>query len=161
MGSYLVFSSPSHPCCADGGWLKQHPIPSDKGTYGNFEALAQQNKRLIQQILSEDSSSIFSSASLTDDHEDPYDTQILKKLRGLYTSCMDEDLLEARGQEPLLHVIRVLRKLYTGETTSIESTAEDAPATADEDDKEKQKRGFTAALAYLHSKGMKATTGHS
>ena len=60
---------------------------------------------------------------------------------------MNEDLLEARGQEPLLHVIRVLRKLFTGESTSIEGSPEETLTANDDDDKEKQKRGFTAALA--------------
>ena len=38
----------------DGGWLKAHPIPSDKGVFGNFEALAQQNRRVLQDILTSD-----------------------------------------------------------------------------------------------------------
>ncbi|EKM55471.1 uncharacterized protein PHACADRAFT_256119 [Phanerochaete carnosa HHB-10118-sp] len=149
---------------ATGGWIKQHPIPSDKGIYGNFEALAQQNKRLIQQILSQDSSSTFSTVALIDDHEDPYDAQILKKLRGLYSSCMNEDLLEARGQEPLLHVIRNLRKLFSGDSISIEGILEERFIADDvhskydgENDgrgKEKEKQGLTAALSYLHSTGI-------
>ena len=139
--------------------MKEHPIPSDKGIYGNFEVLAQQNKRLIQQILSDDSSDVYETAGLSGDHEDPYDAQVLKKIRGLYNSCMDEDLLDARGVEPLLHVIRTVRQLFSGESTSIE--ARDQPAQRvqareqdDTNDKEKQRRGLTAALAFLHSRGM-------
>ncbi|KAI0687125.1 metalloprotease [Cytidiella melzeri] len=131
---------------ANGGWLKQHPIPSDKGRYGNFAVLSEQNRRLIQQILSQDSSSLYSQAALTAGAEDPYDTLILKKLRGLYSSCMNEDLLDARGTDPLLRVIRNIRKLYNGEDTVISA----------HDDKEKQKKGFTAAIAYLHTRGIGA-----
>lgn len=97
----------------DGGWLKEHPIPSDKGRFGNFDALSQQNRRLIQQILSQDSSSLYSSAGLISGTEDPYDTAILKKLRGFYTSCMDEDLLDARGTDPLLHIVRNVRRMVS------------------------------------------------
>ncbi|PSR94067.1 hypothetical protein PHLCEN_2v4495 [Hermanssonia centrifuga] len=134
---------------ANGNWLKQHPIPSDKGTFGNFEALAQQNRRLIQQILSEDSSSVYSTVSHITEAEDPYDTQILKKLRGLYSSCMNEDLLDARGEEPLLHVIRTVRKLYNGKSTTV-----DLATLEKNSDKEKERIGLTAAIAYLHSRGI-------
>lgn len=139
----------------DGNWLKQHPIPSDKGTFGNFEALAQQNRRLIQQILSEDSSSVYSTVSHITEAEDPYDTQILKKLRGLYSSCMNEDLLDARGEEPLLHVIRTVRKLYNGKSTMV-----DLATLEKNSDKEKERIGLTAAIAYLHSRGQPALITH-
>ncbi|KIP08159.1 hypothetical protein PHLGIDRAFT_104734 [Phlebiopsis gigantea 11061_1 CR5-6] len=136
---------------ANGGWLKQHPIPSDKGKYGNFDVLAQQNKRIIQQILSDDSSSVYEDVTNAAEQADPYDTLLLKKLRSMYNSCMDEDLLDARAQEPLLHIIRTVRNLFSGETTSIESVPN---AKRDDEDKEKQRKGLTAALAYLHSRGV-------
>lgn len=134
----------------DGGWLKQHPIPSDKGSFGNFEALAQQNRRLIQQILSEDSSSVYSEITTSSAHDDHYDVLVLQKLRSLYASCINEDLLDARGAEPLLHVLQTVRKLYKGETTVID----DAKMAFDDDEDDKHERsGLTAAIAYLHSKG--------
>ena len=88
--------------------------------------------------------------------EDPYDALLLKKLRSMYNSCMDEDLLDARGQEPLLHVIRTVRRLFSGETTSIESASNMVQTKQDGEDKEKQRKGLTAALAYLHSRGSSA-----
>ena len=133
--------------------MKQHPIPSDKGKYGNFEVLSQQNKLLIQQILSEDASSVFDDITALADNEDPYDTLVLKKLRGMYKSCMNEDLLDARGQEPLLHVIRTVRKLFSGQSTSVEDTSKTYQTSRDDDDDEKRRKGLTAALAYLHSRG--------
>jgi endothelin-converting enzyme len=96
---------------------------------------------------------VYETVALVGDHENPYDAQILKKIRGLYDSCLNEDLLDARGTEPLLHVIRTVRKLFNGESTNIEGS-ESVQTRADEDDKEKQRKGFTAALAYLHSRGM-------
>ena len=131
----------------DGGWLKGHPIPSDKGRFGNFDALSQQNRRLIQQILSQDSSSLYSTAGLIEGTEDPYDTAILKKLRGFYASCMDEDLLDARGTDPLLHIVRNVRRLFEGEGSA-------------QDDKQKQRKGLTAAVAYLHTKGLYHSLTH-
>ncbi|KAJ3533585.1 hypothetical protein NM688_g7264 [Phlebia brevispora] len=139
---------------ANGGWLKQHPIPSDKGSFGNFEALAQQNRRLIQQILSEDSSSVYSSVTASD-NQDPYDALVLQKLRGLYTSCMNEELLDARGAEPLLNVVQTVRKLYDGETTTVDGASLDLnTSSATDDDKSKERKRLTAAIAYLHSRGI-------
>lgn len=129
--------------------MKEHPIPSDKGKYGTFEKLSIENKRLIQQILSEDSSSIYHAAGLAEGAEDPYDVLVLEKLRGLYGSCMDEDLLDARGQEPLLHVVRNIRKLFSGESTSVDSQ----PRSDSKESKDKYKKGLTASLAYVHSRG--------
>ncbi|KAI0363474.1 Metalloprotease [Pilatotrama ljubarskyi] len=130
---------------ANGGWLKAHPIPSDKGSFGNFEALSQQNRRLLQQILSEDSSARFSevSAFMTSD----YDEQILKKLRGLYKSCMDEDKLNDIGEKPLADMAKTIRELYRGKTTVIDSLASKD---------EKQRARLTATVAYLHSRAIDA-----
>ena len=138
----------SYSTSTDGGWLKQHPIPSDKGSFGNFEALAQANRRLIQQILSEDSSSVYSEITASSAQDDPYDAMVLQKLRTLYTSCMNEDLLEARGTEPLLHVVQTVRKLYNGETTVVDEIQ--LPLGDDDSD---ERDALTAAIAYLHSRG--------
>lgn len=82
--------------------------------------------------------------------EDPYDVLVLEKLRGLYGSCMDEDLLDARGQEPLLHVVRNIRKLFHGEGTIVDSQLRSGSG----EDKDKFKKGLTASLAYVHSRGQ-------
>ena len=133
-----------HPhASSDGGWLKSNPIPSDKGKFGHFEEIAQQNKRLLQQILSEDSSSHFSSASsLT--ASNPYDEQLLKKLRGLYDSCIDEDYLNEVGEEPLRRITDKIRELFHGKTTVVNGLKSTS---------EKEKERLTATVAYLHSRG--------
>ncbi|PCH38139.1 zincin [Wolfiporia cocos MD-104 SS10] len=122
---------------ANGGWLKAHPIPSDKGVYGNFEALALQNRQLLQQILE--------SEGAVDSF---YDKQLLKKLRGLYSSCMDEDKLSGPGTEPLLAVTNHIRRLLHGKSTLVEHVH------AHKDKDEVDRQGLTAAVAYLHSRGI-------
>lgn len=93
---------------------------------------------------------MYSEITASSTRDDPYDALVLQKLRSLYTSCMNEDLLDARGTEPLLHILQTVRKLYKGETTVID----DAKATYDDDEDDKHERsGLTAAIAYLHSKG--------
>ncbi|TCD66686.1 hypothetical protein EIP91_001040 [Steccherinum ochraceum] len=137
---------------ANGGWLKEHPIPSDKGSTGTFEILGVENKRLIQQILSQDSSSVYEAALAQNaDHDDKL---LLRKLRGLYDSCMNEDLLNARGSTPLIRVVKTVRDLYKGKTTIVDAvTGEVKDAEGDE---KSQRNGLTAAVAYLHSRGIGA-----
>lgn len=135
----LVCNRCSFMQLTDGGWLKAHPIPSDKGVFGNFEALAQQNRRVLQDILTSDE---YASPSLTTS----YDEQLMKKLRGLYASCMDEDHLNKLGTDPLAEVTNKIRKLLYRETTIVDAEAVKV--------QEKHITGLTAAIAYLHSRGV-------
>ncbi|KDR81470.1 hypothetical protein GALMADRAFT_152331 [Galerina marginata CBS 339.88] len=119
---------------ANGGWLRSHPLPADKGSFGNFEALAQENKQIIKNIL-ESTSSV-----------SPSDDAILSKLRNFYTSCTDENTLEDIGATPLLHFVNIVRRLYSGNDTDItSSTTTDMAA-----------KGLTPAVAFLHSRGIDA-----
>lgn len=121
-----------------GNWLKTHPIPSDKGSLGNFELLAQDNKRVIQQILEAE---VEWSGS--------YDDHILKKLRGMYSSCMNEHTLNNRGIKPLIEVVSTVQKLFRGDARTRSETD-----TSDYETQDRQ--SLTAALAYLHSRSIGA-----
>ncbi|EEB94648.1 hypothetical protein MPER_06503, partial [Moniliophthora perniciosa FA553] len=119
----------------NGGWLKAHPLPADKDSFGNFEKLALENGVVIREILEG-----------SDNGTSHYDKQILEKLRGLYKSCLNEEQLDDIGQEPLLDFLHTLKDLYRGEGTEVSSAKE-----------EKNKTGLTKALAFLHSRGMSLT----
>ncbi|KAL0578146.1 hypothetical protein V5O48_003851 [Marasmius crinis-equi] len=128
---------------ANGGWLKAHPLPADKGSFGNFEQLAQDNGHVIQSILERaEASSTAASSS--------HDKEILKKLSGLYNSCLKEDRLDEIGQKPLLDFLHNLKDLYRGKTTEISSTRDEGKVKKD---------GLTAAIAFLHSRGIGALFG--
>ena len=73
----------------------------------------------------------------------PYDEVLLKKLRGLYQSCMDEDRLNELGDAPLKHMVQKIRELFRGKTTVV-----DALDAAPE-----ERARLTATVAYLHSRG--------
>lgn len=121
---------------ADGGWLQAHPLPADKGSFGVFESLAQENEQVIQRFL-EDTSSTTSFTTSDDD-------LLLAKLRGFYSSCMNETKLNERGQEPLISVINNIRHMFRGKQVVIK----------DKEQVEVNKfQGLTAALAYMHSRG--------
>ncbi|KAF9072903.1 hypothetical protein BDP27DRAFT_1381918 [Rhodocollybia butyracea] len=119
---------------ANGGWLQDHPLPADKGSFGNFALLAQDNEHVIQRILEDKSSTPYLTAS--------DDEKILAKLRGFYSSCMNETKLDERGHEPLMVVINNIRHLFRGNEVVIQDEAE-----------EDKYKGLTEALAYMHSRG--------
>lgn len=122
----------------DGGWLASHPLPADKASFGQFEALAESSKQVVQRILE--------SADTQQAPDDIFDAQILLKMRNMYQSCLNEDGLNELGNEPLLHFIKGLQALYNGETTVIKSA----------EDSLKKPKALTEALAFLHSRGISA-----
>ncbi len=63
---------------------------------------------------------------------------------------MNEEKLDAIGAEPLVHFVQTLRKLFRGNTTEITDT---------EGQDIKDKKGLTAALSFLHSRGVDALFG--
>ncbi|KAE9406756.1 zincin [Gymnopus androsaceus JB14] len=123
---------------SNGGWLRAHPLPADKGSFGVFESLAQDNEHVIQRILEDPSS----TASFTTSSDD----QLLVKLRGFYSSCMNETKLDERGHEPLMAVINNIRQMFRGKEAVIK----------EEEEEENKFKGLTAALAYMHSRGLDA-----
>ncbi|KAF9458665.1 hypothetical protein BDZ94DRAFT_80625 [Collybia nuda] len=124
---------------ANGGWLRANPLPADKGSFGNFEALAQQNKQVLQRILE---SKEFPSSS-------NYDEIILRKLRDFYSSCLNENRLDEIGALPLREFIQTLKKIYWNEADNISGSSKNL-------DDDKKSTDLTAALAYLHSQGIDA-----
>jgi endothelin-converting enzyme len=106
-------------------------LPADKSSFGNFEVLSQQNKRVIQEILESQSSA---------EHTPSHDSEILTKLRDSYSACSNEERLDSIGSAPLLRFIKTLRRLYRKEDTEISLL----PGIDS---------GLTAAIAFLHSRG--------
>ena len=114
--------------------MKTHPIPSDKGSIANFGLLADENKQIIKHFLE-------GKVETASESESSYDNEILKKLRGLYGSCMDEKELNKRGIKPLLEFVEEIQGLYRHGPERVASNMMD-------------RRGLTAALAFLHSRGI-------
>lgn len=111
--------------------MRSNPLPADKSSYGNFEALAQQNKQVLQRILESEESSTGSN----------YDAAILKKLRDFYSSCLNEDKLDEIGALPLIEFVQTLKRIYRNDVEDVTSV-DDRKST-----------DLTGALAYLHSQG--------
>jgi len=116
---------------ANGGWLRTHPLPADKSSFGKFEALSRRNKQVIQRILESNYSMSSSKSS--------QDTKLLLKLRDFYSSCLNENRLEDRGAVPLLGFVQTIRTLYRSGPSAMASH---------------KSTDLTAALSYLHSRGI-------
>lgn len=56
---------------------------------------------------------------------------------------MDEQRLDELGEEPLVELLQTIRDLFRGENAEIGIT----------DDEEKKRKGLTAAISFLHSRG--------
>ena len=124
----------------DGGWLEANEIPTGKSRFGSFNQLSEENRRIIRNILERKTTPESSAPS--------FDDLILTKVQDMYSSCMNEDLLNDRGTEPLLEVVKVVRDLYQGS-----AWMDGLHSAPDEDEENKHHRGLTAAVAFLHSRG--------
>ncbi|EJD52946.1 zincin [Auricularia subglabra TFB-10046 SS5] len=133
---------------ATGGWRASHPLSADKGRWGSFQQLAQENKAIIRRLVESDGESLSAA-----------DKQSLLKIKTLYTSCTDEVALDAHGSEPLKHLVSTLRDILHGKDLGAMSRIVGSPqahfslpSTAGE----VGKHPWTAALAYTHSRGVSA-----
>ena len=114
--------------------MKAHPIPSDKPSVGNFGLLADENRQIIRRFLE-------GEIKTATESESSYDREILKKLRGLYGSCVDEKKLNKRGIKPLLKVVEEIQSLFRHGPNRVDGDLMD-------------RRGLTAAVTFLHSRGI-------
>lgn len=132
--AYMLFivCSYSHYCGIDGGWLKEHPLPADKGSYGNFNDLSVKNQQIIREILESD---------YVPSLDKSYDEQILHKLRGFYSSCMDEDLLNKAAHAPLIKFTDAIKGFFRNKKRG-------------GDEVERKRKSLTAALAFVHARGI-------
>lgn len=81
---------------ACGTWRKNNPIPPDQSRWGRFNELAEYNRQVLHDILEK--------AAVNDPKRDP----ITQKIGDLYSSCMDEQAVNAKGSAPLKPVLERL-----------------------------------------------------
>ncbi len=75
---------------ADGGWMKNNPIPADRAAWAIFNKLRDHNESLLHEILEEASK---------DTKAQPGSNW--QKIGDFYASCMDESQVEAVGLKPI------------------------------------------------------------
>ncbi|HEV3155071.1 MAG TPA: M13 family metallopeptidase [Candidatus Baltobacteraceae bacterium] len=74
---------------ADGGWIRNNPIPAAYPGFGSFQKLADHNQEVLHQIL--DATAAQSAAPGSND----------QKIRDFYSSCMDVKTIDAAGIKPI------------------------------------------------------------
>lgn len=75
---------------ANGGWIKGHPVPADRGRFGSFEQLADRNRDVLHGILD-------ALARKSDWKKGSRE----QKVADFYASGMDEAAIEKLGAAPL------------------------------------------------------------
>ncbi len=74
---------------ANGGWMKYHPLPSDKSRYGTFDELQEENNKRLQDLILDISSHSQEKGSVS------------RKINDFYDSGMDTATIEETGLKPL------------------------------------------------------------
>jgi putative endopeptidase len=75
---------------ADGGWIKNNPIPADHSSWATFNQLHDKNEDVLRKIL-EDASKDKSAVPGSN----------WQKIGDYYATCMDEQQIESAGVKPL------------------------------------------------------------
>ncbi|HXQ25267.1 MAG TPA: M13 family metallopeptidase [Candidatus Acidoferrales bacterium] len=75
---------------ADGGWIKNNPVPPDRAAWATFNKLRDHNEEALHQILEE---------AAKDQAAAPGSNW--QKIGDFYSSCMDENQVESAGLKPL------------------------------------------------------------
>jgi putative endopeptidase len=99
------FDTSAKPCedfytHANGSWLKAHPIPADRASYGAFQELADRNRDVLKKILEE-------TSARTDWPQGSAE----QKVGDFYASGMDAAGREKAGAAPLAPALAAIAKL--------------------------------------------------
>jgi putative endopeptidase len=85
---------------ANGGWIKNNPIPSDQVRWGTFSILAENNKKNLHQLVDE--------ASARTDAPKGSSEQLVGDF---YFSAMDTNMIEKLGATPIQGEMEAIEKL--------------------------------------------------
>ncbi|HEY2860415.1 MAG TPA: M13 family metallopeptidase, partial [Terracidiphilus sp.] len=85
---------------ACGNWVKNNPIPADQVRWGSFSMLAERNRYLLWKELEAASASP--------------KTPLQKKYGDYYASCMNTDVIDKKGLDPLKDALARIDSLKSG-----------------------------------------------
>jgi putative endopeptidase len=94
---------------ANGGWIKNHPIPADHSSWATFNMLHDRNEEVLRQILEE-------AAKAKGAAPGPN----WQKIGDFYASCMDESQIEAAGLKPLDPEFQRIREITDRPALAVE-----------------------------------------
>ena len=94
---------------ADGGWVKNNPIPADHSSWSTFNQLHDRNEETLHQILDKASTDKTAAAGSNS-----------RKIGDFYASCMDETKIEADGLTPLEPEFQRIAAINDTQTLQVE-----------------------------------------
>ncbi|SCV69812.1 BQ2448_1206 [Microbotryum intermedium] len=136
---------------SNGGWLDTHPIPDGQGFFGSAQDIGVRNKRVIMDVLATSESSL--------KEMDEADQRNIAHLQDFWASCLDEDLHDRQGLEPLLDLVEQAVRAWRGSSSPSDKDVQQSMFQDQMlkkpkwDDKTKKDR-LTASLMYLHSRSV-------
>jgi putative endopeptidase len=86
---------------ANGGWIKNNPIPADQSVWGSFVTLADRNETSLRGLL---------ESAEANDSAAPGSKE--QKIGDFYASCMDTTSIEAQGVKPLQADLAVIQAIH-------------------------------------------------
>ncbi|MCT4647525.1 MAG: M13 family metallopeptidase, partial [Carboxylicivirga sp.] len=111
---------------ANGGWMKQHPLPDDKSRYGSFDVLAEESKEKVKTIIEKAAAEKGAKGSIS------------QKIGDFYNAGMDIEAINKAGNTPIQPMLKKIN--------AIESKAEVATFIS-----ELQKQQFTPLFYFYAS----------
>lgn len=108
-----------------GSWIKNNPIPDHKSRYGSFDQLAENNRKVLRDILEspyEQTPSVPNSGT-----EKAVDIENWERLKNIYTTCRNESHINGRGIGPVRDLVT---KVRSGFPVSLPNTTEFAGTIA-------------------------------
>ncbi|WP_430811142.1 MULTISPECIES: M13 family metallopeptidase [unclassified Carboxylicivirga] len=84
---------------ANGGWMKQHPLPDDKSRFGSFDLLAEQSKEKVKSIVEKAAAKKGASGSLS------------QKIGDFYSAGMDTAAINAAGHQPIQALLNQINSI--------------------------------------------------
>lgn len=111
-----------------GGWREQHDMRPDQGSIFAGTYMEETAQTRLRHILQSDKA------------PDASDESNFKKLKDAYNACLDEETLQKRGAEPLIHTLEELKKVYALGKTAKSSSGDH----------------LTEAILFLMKKGTNA-----
>lgn len=81
---------------ANGGWMKQHPLPDDKSRYGSFDKLAEESKEKVKVIVEKAASEKGEKGTLS------------QKIGDFYSTGMDIETINNEGSNPIKPLLQVI-----------------------------------------------------
>src|SRR5947209_5563335 len=91
---------------ADGGWIKNNPIPAAYSRWGHFETLGDQNQQIVHQILEDAARNTTAPRGSNE-----------QKIGAFYAACMNTEQIEAEGTKSLtpeferIHAVKNVKEL--------------------------------------------------